>query len=479
MLQRLIALLLGVLGLASIGLGVASATAWRADDPLVATVTLPADQRLAVADPGVLGLGGDPVTVTVRAAGSPVVLAVGRDTDVAGWVGQDAHVRLTGLSGWHTIATSSVDATTPEPSGEATDQGAADDPAAGDDATAADDPAAGDDATAADDPAAGDDAPAGTPAPDATADPAAPAVADPTGSDLWVAEADGDGSASLEWPAQAGRWSLVAASLGDATPTVQLSWPRTVTTPWLWPGVVLGVLLLAVAAILAVRLWRAAREEDDPQWQVVTTGMIAVVPGPTGTTAAGDAPPASAPPLMTRRQLREAEAAAAAARRGRGGRTPTGTVPVVAPPTAPVPVVTVPGDATTAAQTATQPAATSAGPASPGSVDGAVPPAGAKDSLPGPDGTGRAASPVTTTVPDPGPQDPVDPDVPAAGGSRADAWRRTWGIAEQSRSAEQPAAPGDGVESAAGPADPDRTGATGDEPGDAEPGSSPRKEDER
>ncbi len=433
MLQRLIALLLGVLGLASIGLGVASATAWRADDPLVASVTLPADQRLAVGDPGVLELAGDPVTVTVRADDSPVVLAVGRDTDVAGWVGEDAHVRLTGLSSWHALATSTVEA--PEPAASAP---AADDPTAQADPTAAES-----DAAAAD-----------------PVDPAEAAVADPTGSDLWVTEVDGDGTASLTWPTQAGRWSLLVASLGDTAPTVELSWPRTVTTPWLWPGVVLGVLLLAAAAIMAIRLWRAAHEEDDPQWQVVTTGMIAVVPGPVGASDAHAGTPdaAAAPPLMTRRQLREAEVAAAAARRGRGGRTPTGTIPVVVPSTAPVPEV--PSEA--------EPPVTSADPQRPASAAGAARTTASPSATPG-GGAGTDTGRGTTVRPAAsGPSGPGDEAAQGSGTSRADAWRRTWGIAEAGRASEETVPEGVGADPGAS-ATPDAT----------EPGTGPRKEDDR
>ncbi|TKR24310.1 hypothetical protein FA014_06830, partial [Cellulomonas hominis] len=294
MLQRLIAAVLGVLGVAAIGLGVASATVWRADDPLVATAAPGGGTRTLVTDPGVLELAGDPVTVTVHADGAPVVLAVGRDTDVTAWVGDDPYERVTGLSDWHTLATTAgQDAAEPtaSPSGPATE--------------ASPSPSASDDASAA-----------------------ATQAADPTGNDMWVAEVAGDGSATLDWPAQEGRWSLLAVSLGDTAPVLDLSWPQTVTTPWLWPGVALGVLLLAVAAILLVRILRERREGPDAGWTDVSTGMLATVPlpGAAGTPGAG-APAAGTPtgavPVgtvtpgvpLTRRQIREAEAAAAAARR--------------------------------------------------------------------------------------------------------------------------------------------------------------------
>ena len=100
--KRLIEAGVGLLGLVVIALAVASATLWRADDVLVARAT--ATAGLVVTDPGVLELGGDPVTVRAQVpAGARVVLAVGRDTDVTGWVGNDAYQRVSGLSGWRTL----------------------------------------------------------------------------------------------------------------------------------------------------------------------------------------------------------------------------------------------------------------------------------------------------------------------------------------------------------------------------------------
>lgn len=343
MLQRLIAALLGVLGIAAIGLGVASATVWRADDPLVATAAPGGDTRTLVTDPGVLELAGDPVTVTVRADGSPVVLAVGRDTDVTAWVGDDPYARVTGLSDWHTLAT-----TAGEPPATATPSAEA----------------------------SAEPAPEPSPSASGAAEQAVVEAADPTGSDMWVLEVGGDGSATLDWPAQDGRWSLIAVSLGDTAPTLDLSWPQTVTTPWLWPAVALGVLLLAVAAVLLVRILRSRHDGPDTGWHPVTTGAMATVPAAAGSAAAaGGAQPAtgdatgaipvgtvgvSAP---TRRQIREAEtaAAAAAAERRRGRRTPTGSIPAV---TGATPAVTGASPVVTGA-TPVVPAPTAATPAVP------------------------------------------------------------------------------------------------------------------
>jgi hypothetical protein len=290
-LQRFIAAVLGVLGLLAIGLGVASSTVWRGDSVLTATAAPQA--HLLVADPGVLNLAGNPVTITVRAAdAAPVVIAVGRDTDVAGWVGTDAYTRITGLAGWHTLRTQPV-AAQPAPTATA--------------------PTAGSATPSPDAASAAATGVAGAPAPSATASsaPAPAAAADPTNSDLWVAQATGKGSATLTWDVPPGRWSLLVASLGSTSPTVQLAWPRAVTTPWLWPGIIIGALLLLAASALLVRLWARARKGlSEPEWHPVTTGAVPVRGVSTSGAHQGgnDVTPTA---VLTRRQMREADAVGA------------------------------------------------------------------------------------------------------------------------------------------------------------------------
>ena len=259
MLKRLVVAVVGLVGVVIIALGVASATLWRADDVLVAD--LQADEHIVVTDPGVLELAASEVTVRVEADG-PVVLAVGRDTDVAGWVGTDAHQRVTGLSGWHELAAEDVAAPTP---------------------TAPEAPVEGEA------PVDGDAAADGETPPDAVA----PTVPDPTGSDMWIVEATGDGEAELTWTAQPGRWSLMAVSTGPTPPQLSLAWPQVVTTPWLWPCVVVGGLLVLLAAALLLRDVRRGRRGVEADWTPVLTGPLPAV-GADGT-----------PVQLTRRQLRE------------------------------------------------------------------------------------------------------------------------------------------------------------------------------
>lgn len=286
MLKRLVVAAIGAVGVLVAGLGVASATLWRADDVLVATLT--SDLPYVATAPGVIDMAGAPATVTARTAdGHPVVVAVGRDTDVLGWLGQDEFTYVTGLSGWHSFA-ARTGLPTPEPSVSGS-------------GTAAPSDSASASATASDAAAASTQA-------SATATPAAAgpvAVADPAGSDMWVAQDQGDGTATVSWPSQSGRWSVLVASPDGTAVTVSIAWPRTVTTPYLWPGVVSGGLLVLLALGLAGRMWWSARRGSDDWTEVENPTSVEAEPTPVP---------------RTRRELREAERLAAAARPG-GPRT--------------------------------------------------------------------------------------------------------------------------------------------------------------
>jgi len=263
-LQRIIAAVLGVLGLLTIGLGVASATAWRAADTVVATASATGGGTLVTTAPGVLEVGGGPVTAHARGGGK-VVLAIGRESDVKGWVGTDAHRVVTGLADLRTLQTTAVKSTAPKAEAPAK-------------------PAAG---------------------------------PDPDGSDLWVQQSAGKGSADLTWIPQPGRWTLLVASAGQgaSTPSVVLSWSQEVTTPWLVPGIVLGAILLLAGIALAARPWLQARRgaREPASWHSVRTGAMPVVASAAPASAGGHPPvPDDAPTLMlTRRQMREVAAGVA------------------------------------------------------------------------------------------------------------------------------------------------------------------------
>ncbi|QTE28732.1 hypothetical protein [Pengzhenrongella sicca] len=462
MLQRTFAAVLGILGLVCIGLGVASATVWRASDTLVVTAPAGESGTLVITAPGVLELGGSPVTVTARATGgTKVVLAIGQEVDVAGWVGPDAHTVVTGLADLHTLTTSAVESEAPAEAAAAPADGSAPVEAA----------------------------PAETPAPD------------PEGSDMWLARASGATSAELPWTPVAGRWTLLAAGVGDGAgaPEVQLSWPQTVTTPWLVPGVALGALLLLVGLGLGLRAWRRARRAPDADWVSVATGSLSTIPIRSSAANVGTRTPAQVAAddgqptvILTRRQIREAEAAAAASARSAGrvslrwrgqggsggsggtdeaGATRTGEVPAVAP--APQAHVAAIDSAVVVGSAGSAGTAGSAGSGRPIDPAGAVPaavdltavdltavvPAAAEPPAAEPAPAARSARSRLTggwtprrpapAASDAGPADarpadaapsaagavggdlaaaPAEPAPVAAPGSRADAWRRAWGF---------------------------------------------------
>lgn len=201
-LRRILGILLIVLGLSCAGLGIASATLWRDADFVVATASPAGDGTFAVTEPGVLAMMGPDVTIRATVPSGSVTMVIGRDIDVLGWIGADHFLAITGFSDWDTLAAMP---TIPE---------------------------------------ASDGVTAGT-------------GADPAGSDLWIAEVTGVGSATMRWSDLPGRWSLLAAGVGEdaAMPTIELTWPREVTTPWKGPGIVVGALLtLSGLAVLLVQI---------------------------------------------------------------------------------------------------------------------------------------------------------------------------------------------------------------------------------
>ena len=206
LLQRVIAVALAVLGLGVTGAAIASGTVWAPSSVVSASGTLGEPTTMAVTAPGVLALLDGPVAVTAtRKDGGPVSLAIGRENDVVGWVGADAHASITGLTSWSGLQTSFIPGTTtPGASGS------------------------------------------GLVGPD------------PSASDMWLVAAQGEGTATLTWNGVQGRDLLLVANTGDDAPPphVTLTWDREVSTPLMIPGIVLGILTLLVGLVL---LMRAAR----------------------------------------------------------------------------------------------------------------------------------------------------------------------------------------------------------------------------
>lgn len=208
MVQRILATLLILAGLGGIGYGVATATVLRESDTVVATATPSGDGTMVVTEPGVLGLVDDQVTVRATVPeGQKVTLALGSDVDVLGWVGDDPYDSVSGLSSWETLSVAPGTGAPTE--GEETDDAPAKKPGSG---------------------------------------------PDPAGSDMWLSEVSGETTVSMRWTEEPGRVVLLAAGVGKGAeaPTLELTWPRPVTTPYLWPGVLGGGFLLILGVFLAI-----------------------------------------------------------------------------------------------------------------------------------------------------------------------------------------------------------------------------------
>ncbi len=187
-----IAIVLAILGLVLLGLGIGQRTLWLPPDTVTASVAQGAKSApVTVVDSNVPSLHGSPVTIKVKSAG-PIVLAAGRSDDVGAWVGNAAHLSVTGADAdFKTLTTKSTD-------GDAT-------------------------------------------------------VPNPAGSDLWTGQETASGELSYQWtPPADGNWSLLIASDGTAAaPTdISVTAPNDTSTPWAVPLIVIGALILIAGVLM-------------------------------------------------------------------------------------------------------------------------------------------------------------------------------------------------------------------------------------
>ncbi len=171
-------------------LGIGQRTVWAPAETVTAGVAQDAQAGpVTVIEPGARGAGDGPVEVTVEADG-PFTLAVGRASDVEAWVGDAAHLSVTGLGG------------------QTLDSGFSE----------------------------GEDS-----------------VPDPSGSDLWIAEESGDGSLTYRWtePTE-GDWSILLAADGEAPAPTQVSvtTPNDQSTPFALPLIIGGALVIVLGVAL-------------------------------------------------------------------------------------------------------------------------------------------------------------------------------------------------------------------------------------
>ncbi len=247
--------MLALAGVLVILASVIAAVVVRSSDTATLTLGERPDVPVIVSGPGVLDAVDPEVTVRATAGDDEqVVLAIGRTSEVEAWLGGADHMRVTGLSSWEELTTEVV---------------------------------------TGDLQAAPTDAPAEEPAEET------PGLPNPAGSDLWVVETVSTGSAELSWSDSPGRWSLVAATDGTGpAPEIELEWGREVSTPWLVPGIVVGVLALVAGVTMLVLETLARRERERRD--------AARAEGPTPARSISDTDPGTGERL-TRRQIRELE----------------------------------------------------------------------------------------------------------------------------------------------------------------------------
>lgn len=218
MIRRILAVTLIVLGLAAAAAGIASATIWRPAD--TATATLPArpDAPVVITAPGVLEALGSEVRIrAVADADEPVIVAFGVPEDLDAWAEPADHLRVTGLASWEELEVSEVAG---EPGAEVDD--AMEDEAPEDGEASAEDPAV---------------------------------LPDPATSDLWIHQEIGTGSVDFTWEQRQGRWGMLVATDGTApAPDLEVTWDVEVSTPYLLPGLALGLLLVCLGVAWLIGL---------------------------------------------------------------------------------------------------------------------------------------------------------------------------------------------------------------------------------
>lgn len=239
---RVLSIVLIALGLLAVILAVASATIWRPSQTAVATLKPAATTAYVVTGDGVLNMVDSTVTITAKAkdANSSVTLALARSEDAQAWLANDPYTEVTGLSSWEALSGRTVTErcnVKATPTAKATGTAAATAKAT---ATASAKSTASAKATATSSAKA-------TPTPDAKGCiKAVASSASLNGSDMWVTSKTGKGSVSITYDPSSSNYVVLAATDGkQAAPTFSLSWKRTVGTPWLIPGLIVGGLLVA------------------------------------------------------------------------------------------------------------------------------------------------------------------------------------------------------------------------------------------
>ena len=106
--QRLLAVLLVLIGLIGLVLGRLGETTWAPETETTATTTLEDPGPAVVIDPGVLYVGGEEGEVVIEGA-SDVSVITASNSDIDAYLEGVHHTRVTGASDWSTLSTEDVE----------------------------------------------------------------------------------------------------------------------------------------------------------------------------------------------------------------------------------------------------------------------------------------------------------------------------------------------------------------------------------
>ncbi|WP_146792149.1 hypothetical protein [Agrococcus baldri] len=192
-----------VISLVLLGLGIGQRTIWAPPDSIVSQLEESTDAQIVVVTGETMNQHDGRQTVTVSGDG-PITAVVGRDHDVAGWVGDDEHAQLR-IDDADALSLERV-------SGP---------------------------------------------------DDALPALA---GNDMWIEEHSGDGELEFDIDLPVGFSMAIQGELGTPAPTdIRVEWPFDAKTPLFGPLITAGLVFLALALLLFLLALRRHRRRRGPQ----------------------------------------------------------------------------------------------------------------------------------------------------------------------------------------------------------------------
>ena len=235
--QRLLAVLLVLVGLIGLALGRLGDTVWAPDTETTASVTLEDPGPAVVIDPGVLYVGGEEGQVTIEGA-SDVSVITASNGDIDAYLDGVHHTRITGASDWSTLSTEDVD-----PDGEAE-------------------------------------------------------LSDPTSSDLWRSVDTSESPYTLDvhefWAGENGENEQVYRALLIATDgtepgaeSVSITWPVDAENEWVPYAYAGGAAVAVIGLVLLVVSLGRRRDEDEEELAPVEDEDLAS--GPVDAGSAGEA----------------------------------------------------------------------------------------------------------------------------------------------------------------------------------------------